>query len=103
MNDDGEAYDPKDLDSPTLEETNGATASWANEVSNHQRSRSTSSEHTVLGSNENLYLDKSPISETQRQSLIGKVGHIAFATVERVLVFAGYAMFVTGVVIYTGK
>lgn len=83
----------------------GDTAQWANEV-HHQRFSSTS--------DRTLYAPTSPVDSEATfqnpnhcQSLIRvgslrRTGELAFTILERILVIAGFAMLLTGIVIYTG-
>ncbi|KAJ7179263.1 cytoplasmic protein [Mycena filopes] len=78
----------------------GNTEQWAN----HVRSHSMLSDGTVFGpgspnSDVTLHDTHFPLPRT---SLLRRIGRAAFATTERALVFAGFGLFLTGIVIYTG-
>ncbi|TFY76364.1 hypothetical protein EWM64_g7648 [Hericium alpestre] len=84
------------------------TASWANEVQPHEYPETPASERTLFGprsprgsqhSDDTLHEYK---RFGPRASLLRRVGRIAFGTLERVLVFAGFIEFLTGSVLYTG-
>lgn len=89
------------------------TAQWANNVEPHKHEpypRSAASDRTLFGprsprgsqhSDETLHETNHWISTT-KTSLLRRIGRGAFATGERVLVFAGYMQLVTGIVEYTG-
>ncbi|KAJ7047508.1 hypothetical protein C8F04DRAFT_1059115 [Mycena alexandri] len=93
------SYDdhPDSHNSPAF--NHGNTEQWAN----HVRSHSTLSDGT-------LFSPASPHSDVfhdthfplPRISLLRRIGRAAFATTERALVFAGFGLFLTGIVIYTG-
>ncbi|EGO01800.1 hypothetical protein SERLA73DRAFT_132339 [Serpula lacrymans var. lacrymans S7.3] len=91
------------------------TASWANDVQRshrgHQYSQSTSSERTVFGirsprgsrhSDDTLHDLGIPAIIRPKTHMLRRVANVAFATLERSLVFAGFAMLLSGVVVYTG-
>lgn len=80
------------------------TAQWANNVRRHQRdySQSAASETTIFArshSSENLH-DSHFVSQVPFSR---RVGAGIFATLERTLVFGGFAQLLTGIVIYTGS
>ncbi|KAJ7742459.1 hypothetical protein DFH07DRAFT_836540 [Mycena maculata] len=88
-----DAHHPCDFD-------HGNTEQWAN----HVRVHSSVSDGTLFG-------PASPHSEetlhdlqhfTPRVSLLRRVGRAAFSTTEMALVFAGFGLLLTGIVIYTG-
>ncbi|KAJ7086752.1 hypothetical protein C8R44DRAFT_820961 [Mycena epipterygia] len=77
----------------------GNTEQWAN----HVRLNSTMSDGTLFGpasphSDETLH----DIHFAPRISLLRRVGGAAFAATESALVIAGFGLFLTGIVIYTG-
>ncbi|KAK7061601.1 hypothetical protein R3P38DRAFT_2830402 [Favolaschia claudopus] len=82
----------------------GNTEQWAN----HVRSHSTMSDGTLFGPSSphseatlhDVHISSSQISS--KISLLRRLGRAAFAATERALVFAGFAMLLTGIVIYTG-
>ena len=79
------------------------TAQWANDVHRHHRHSSTTSERTVVGlvhSDDTLH--DSTRKRLSKRSFLCQMGTIAFAVAERVLVFAGFAQLLTGIVVYTG-
>ena len=100
--------------SPVLEDEH-ETAQWTNDVRGHSRyPQSAGSERTMfephsprgsVHSDETLHVDEyTPFGwfKGSRSTVLRKVGRATFATLERVLVFAGLMQTITGVVIYTG-
>lgn len=87
------------------------TAQWANNVEPHEvYPRSAASDRTLFGprsprgslhSDETLH-EATHWMSTTKTSLLRRIGRGVFATAERVLVFAGYMQFLTGIVDYTG-
>lgn len=82
------------------------TAQWANDVRNHHRNSSLASDGTLFGSRSPIQSDTTLAAQQKRdssqKSLIHRVGNAVFAVLERLLVFAGFAQLLTGIVIYTG-
>jgi len=91
------------------------TAEWANDVHRHRRQpsypQSAASERTLFAprsprhSDETLHETSGSIawiSDVKKTSVLKKIGRVAFATSERLLVFAGFMQVLTGIVIYTG-
>ncbi|KAF8631161.1 hypothetical protein AX15_002500 [Amanita polypyramis BW_CC] len=79
---------------------------WSNGVRRHIRR---SSEGTIfdaespIGSDDTLSGLKSHARDhSSKESKLSRMGNIAFAVVERVLVFAGFAQVLSGIVVYTG-
>ncbi|PCH41301.1 hypothetical protein WOLCODRAFT_137309 [Wolfiporia cocos MD-104 SS10] len=87
---------------------------WANDARpSHQRQnsypQSAASERTLFNQHSPRHSDDtlheysaSWFSKVNKQSLLRKIGRAAFATSERVLVFAGFMQVLTGIVTYTG-
>ncbi|KAJ6539208.1 cytoplasmic protein [Mycena capillaripes] len=89
--------DPDSHRTPDFE--HGNTEQWAN----HVRINSTMSDGTLFGptsphSEETLH----DLHLTPRISLLRRVGRAVFTATERALVVAGFGLFLTGIVIYTG-
>ncbi|KZT12846.1 uncharacterized protein LAESUDRAFT_808371 [Laetiporus sulphureus 93-53] len=90
------------------------TAEWANDVRRHRREpsypQSAASERTLYGphsprrSNDTLadLANGSWLAGLNKRTLLRNMGRVAFATSERVLVFAGFMQVTTGIVTYTG-
>jgi len=88
------------------------TAQWANNVTRHARQpsypQSAASERTLFGprsprdSDDTLHVLRPWYATENRAWLLKKIGRAAFGTSERVLVFAGFMQFLTGIVTYTG-
>ncbi|KAA1466252.1 hypothetical protein DENSPDRAFT_831039 [Dentipellis sp. KUC8613] len=84
------------------------TANWANDVHSHEYPETPASERTLFGprSPRGSQHSEDGIHDLKhyspRVSLLRRVGRIAFATLERVLVFAAFGMFLSGSVVYTG-
>ncbi|KAJ7507659.1 cytoplasmic protein [Mycena galericulata] len=77
----------------------GNTEQWAN----HVRAHSTMSDGTLFGpSSPHSEITLHDIPFTPHVSLLRRVGRTAFAATEKALVFAGFGLFLTGIVIYTG-
>ncbi|KAF5333446.1 hypothetical protein D9611_002369 [Ephemerocybe angulata] len=82
------------------------TEQWANEVHRHQSRGSTVSERTLFGNHRSHSSDT--LNEATKQGPMTPkawakwIGQTAFAIVERTLVVAGFAMVLTGIVVYTG-
>lgn len=103
---------PADLDQSRDLNDHGDTAQWANNVHHHRHHRQFSQSAVSDGT---LFAPHSPKSEeilhgidvrrglTPRATFARRVGKGTFAVLERLLVFAGLAQLITGVVIYTGK
>jgi zinc transporter ZupT len=82
---------------------NMQTAQWANEVHrHHHRSYSHTSERTLVSPFHKLSFSRRSTTPKATVPLLKRVGPIAFAVAERILVFAGLMMLITGVVTYTG-
>jgi hypothetical protein len=75
------------------------TAQWANEVRRHRRDYSVASETTVFGRHSDDDIEPRP---AKKAPLAQRIGSGVFATLERALVFGGFAQTLTGIVIYTG-
>ncbi|KAJ7667858.1 hypothetical protein DFH06DRAFT_231503 [Mycena polygramma] len=92
------SYDDPDSHQNSVFE-HGNTEQWAN----HVRVHSTMSEGTLFG-------PASPHSEDTLHdlhfppqiSILRRVGRVVFSVAERALLFAGFGLFLTGIVIYTG-
>ncbi|KAF9815563.1 hypothetical protein IEO21_04563 [Rhodonia placenta] len=97
------------------EEDHTETAEWANDVRRHSRQssypQSAASERTLFGPRSPRHSDDTLheypgrmawIAGVKKPSTLKKLGTIAFATSERVLVFAGFMQLLTGIVTYTG-
>lgn len=83
----------------------GDTAQWTNEV-HHQRLSSTS-DRTLYGPSlhvdpEATFDDAKHSQSLSRTELLRCVGELFFMILERSLVFAGFGLLLTGIVIYTG-
>ncbi|KAH7924051.1 hypothetical protein BV22DRAFT_1035642 [Leucogyrophana mollusca] len=88
------------------------TAPWINDVrAGHAHQYSSSSERTVFGlpspgksrhSDETLHDIGAPTIVRPRMPLVYRIAKGAFVTLERALVFAGFGMVLTGLVVYTG-
>lgn len=82
------------------------TARWANDVHRHHRHSSTTSERTVFGLHSTVHSDDTFHDSTRKRlskrSFLRRMGTGALAVAERVLVFAGFAQLLTGIVVYTG-
>lgn len=84
------------------------TAQWANNSHRHHRDYSVSagSERTLFGGPRSPSYDDTmhdlKVAVTSKAPLLHRIGRVAFATSERVLVLAGLAQVITGIVIYTG-
>lgn len=82
------------------------TALWANDVHRHHRHSSTTSERTVFGLHSTVHSDDTFHDSTRKRlskrSFLRRLGTGALAVAERVLVFAGFAQLLTGIVVYTG-
>jgi hypothetical protein len=79
------------------------TAQWANDVHRHHRHSSTTSDRTIFGTvHSDDTLHDSTRKRLSKGSLLRRMGTSAFAVAERVLVFAGFAQLLTGIVVYTG-
>ncbi|KAI0068920.1 hypothetical protein BV25DRAFT_63309 [Artomyces pyxidatus] len=84
------------------------TAQWANNVRHHDYAETPVSERTLFGhrsrgsqhSDDTLHEHKRIVPA--KESLLRRTGNIAFGTLERGLVFAGFAQFLFGVAVYTG-
>ncbi|KAJ7781386.1 hypothetical protein B0H16DRAFT_1498226 [Mycena metata] len=80
----------------------GNTEQWAN----HVRTHSTLSDGTLFGP-ASPHSDDTMIHDTHsplpRIPLLRRIGRAAFATTERALVFAGFAVFLTGIVTLHGQ
>ncbi|KAJ6582101.1 cytoplasmic protein [Mycena capillaripes] len=75
----------------------------ASEQPAHVRLDSVASDPTRCGPSFPLMHETQPdISSTPRIPLLRRIGRAAFAATERALVFAGFALLLTGIVIYTG-
>ncbi|KAJ7086751.1 cytoplasmic protein [Mycena epipterygia] len=90
------SYDDPD---PVHDFNHGNAEQWAN----HVRLNATMSDGTLFGpasphSDETLH----DIHFAPRISLLRRIAGAAFAATERALVFAGFGLFLTGIVIYTG-
>lgn len=84
---------------------------WANDGYDHERAQSATSDRTFIGilspqkqfSDDTFYDDDSHDETTiPRASLTLRIGRLVIDTVERVLVFAGFAQLLSGIVVYTG-
>jgi hypothetical protein len=95
------------------DEDDDETASWADfrAGQGHRHTRSSSSERTVFEadpprgsrhSDDTLYDFKRPGVIKPRVPLIRRIAQGAFATLERVLVFAAFGVTLSGIVVYTG-
>ena len=96
------------------DEVGDETASWANDSqtsrSAYRHTRSSSSERTVReihspqgSTHSDATLNESPTSFIKpRVPLIQRITQGAFATLERALVFAGFGLTLSGIVVYTG-
>lgn len=97
------------------EDDDDETAQWANDVHHHRHHmRSVSmadTEQTVFDvhsprgsrhSDETLHEHTHSFHSLPNVSLLRKIGSIAFATLERSLVFAAFGELLVGIVIYTG-
>lgn len=94
-----------DLD--PIEEYSGDTAQWANDVHHHRhhyRQQSTASDGTIFGTASPMRsLDKiQPVKSNSKVGLLRRIGQGSIAVLERLLVFAGLAQTLLGIVIYTG-
>ncbi|KIY73747.1 hypothetical protein CYLTODRAFT_416776 [Cylindrobasidium torrendii FP15055 ss-10] len=101
----------KGLASPTSSERrvhydertiHGSTAQWANDVN---RAHSVTSERTLLGSRSMHSDDTLDVTKPSYRTAVGwkqRIGNAVFATVERSLVIAGFALVISGIVVYTG-
>ena len=85
------------------------TLQWANNVDHHRRghrySNSVASDGTLFDSSSPCPeddLQDLPRQESPKQPLFARVAHGIFAILERALVFGGYGVAVTGIVVYTG-
>ena len=85
------------------------TVQWANDVRHHHHyPEIAASERTLFGprSPRSSQLSDDTLHETTRYatkaSRIRKVGHVAFAALERTLVFAAFGQLLFGVTVYTG-
>ena len=94
------------INTELAQEEHHATAQWANTV----YPQSAASERTLFNRTHSprgsIHSDET-LHETlwknvDKASLLKRVGHIAFGTSERILVFAGLMQFLTGIVDYTG-
>lgn len=85
------------------------TEQWADAVRQHRRQFSMASEGTVFGSHspghsqDTFHDPKARRTPSTRLGYLLQIGNIAFAVVERSLVLAGLAQFLTGIVTYTGE
>ena len=105
--------EPEDLELPQISRQSSddgvfhKTAQWANDVRNHHRSFSLASDGTVFGPRSPTHSDTTLAAQqkqhSQPKNLVHRVGNAVFATLERFLVFAGFAQLLTGIVIYTGS
>ncbi|OCH90724.1 hypothetical protein OBBRIDRAFT_583455 [Obba rivulosa] len=86
---------------------------WANDDAPHGSPRSAVSERTIFGNHSPRHSDDTlhdlvghtisfPSGIKTKKSVLKKIGRVAFATAERVLVFAGFMQVLTGIVTYTG-
>jgi hypothetical protein len=90
--DDPDTHHPQDFD-------HGNTEQWAN----HVRSHSTMSDGTLFGpASPHSDVTLHDIHFSPRISLLRRIGRAAFAVTEWALVVAGFGLFLTGIVIYTG-
>lgn len=87
----------------------GETSDWANEsINHHHRSFSRSSDGSLFSpssptSEHTLQeLEATPQIAKPRLSSLRRIGQIAFAVLERSLVFGGLLQLLSGIVIYTG-
>ncbi|KAL0949662.1 hypothetical protein HGRIS_009701 [Hohenbuehelia grisea] len=85
------------------------TARWANEVHHHRKqySISAASDRTLYSgrpspSDDILHEDELRALPRRKQRLTSRIVSIAYAVLERSLVFAGLALVLTGIVTYTG-
>ncbi|RDB22739.1 putative membrane protein C3B8.06 [Hypsizygus marmoreus] len=97
-------------ESGDLDPAHGDTAQWANQVHHHNRRhyrhQSTASDGTLFGSSSPMRshdkIHDVKGSLTSKTVLLPLIGRVAFAVLERSLVFGGLAQVLTGIVIYTG-
>ncbi|KIY49513.1 hypothetical protein FISHEDRAFT_58387 [Fistulina hepatica ATCC 64428] len=101
--------EPDEYDETKLEDDNQhEEAEWSNHApsSRHRYSASVTTDHTLLPRRLSAESDDhhgfSLGFSAAKKPLLRRVGNIAFATLERVMVFAGLAMTISGIVIYTG-
>lgn len=86
------------------------TAQWANNVQPEVSPRSAASDRTFFGPqsprgsqhSDDTLQEPSQWISPRKTSLLKRIGRGVFATVERILVFAGYLQVITGIVDYTG-
>lgn len=94
-------------------EDDDETAQWANDVRHHHvrnvsiadTERTVFDFHSPRGSqhsDETLHEHTHSLHSLPNASLLRKIGSIAFATLERSLVFAAFGQLLLGIVIYTG-
>jgi len=90
-----------------MDDNQSPTEEWANHVRRHHRYES---DGTMVGTPRSVHSDDT-LQEAQFNSsralaakshYLHRVGVAVFATLERALVFAGFGMLLTGIVIYTG-
>lgn len=80
------------------------TDDWANEAHRrHRRGFSTASDRTLACSNSTDTLNDSSGEPRTAKKWLGRAGQVLTLILERALVIGGFAMFLTGVVVYTGE